>query len=208
MKLSSRSKALIKLVVALGFATIVAVVALAQQGSYVPPDYTKMKVSSERDDVWFETNVGSFKILPRGDVLPSGDLTMSFSGSVLVSELNGTITPEGAVRREYHNKAKGKEVWFGTGKLTIKGSFRAVQWFGRNLKAKFNGNGYMRLYGEFDKNLNTGNYWFDPKEKRYWGNYGTGFGVPEAKNNAPSQQNNIKTREEFDKGKAKGGGKG
>lgn len=206
MKFSFRSKALAKLAVGASFALIAAVVVLAQApAKYVPPDYSKMKVSKDRDDVWFETNVGSFKILPRGDVLPSGELTMSFTGSVLISELRGTATPEGNVRREYNNKEKGREVWFGTGKLTIKGDFRAVQWFGRNLKAKFNGNGFMRLYGEFDKKLDTGYYWFNPKEKKYWGNYGTSFGVPEVIYGPKPDQ--VKTRDEFEKNK-KGGGKG
>lgn len=222
MQSSSRSKAPIKLVVALGLLASIASFVIAQgerkpvqappaprptaQGAYQKPDYKNMKVSSDRDDLWFETNVGSFKILPRGDVLPSGDLSFSFTGSVLISELKGTVVPEGNVRREYFNKERGKEVWFGTGKLTIKGSFRAVQWFGRNLKAKFSGNGYMRLYGEFDKNLDTGYYWFDPKDKKFWGNYGAGFGIPEQK--FGPKNDDVKTRQEFEKGKGKAGGKG
>jgi hypothetical protein len=206
MKFSFRPKALIKLALAAGFAVVAAAIVLAQgPATYVPPDYNNMKVSKERDDVWFETNVGSFKILPRGDVLPSGDLVMSFTGSVLISDLKGAVTPEGNVRREYNNKEKGREVWFGTGKLTIKGSFRGVQWFGRNLKARFTGNGYMRLYGEFDKKLETGYYWFNPKEKKFWGNYGTSFGVPEVM--FGPKPDGVKTRDEFLKGK-KDGGKG
>lgn len=219
MQSSSRSKAPIKLVVALGLLASVASAVVAQTGGipsktapvpmnqtkFKQPDYKNMKVSSDRDDLWFETNVGSFKILPRGDVLPSGDLSFSFTGSVLISELKGTVVPGGNVRREYLNKERGKEVWFGTGTLTIKGSFRSVQWFGRNLKAKFSGNGYMRLYGEFDKNLDTGYYWFDAKDKKYWGNYGTGFGVPEQK--FGPQNDAVKTRQEFEKGKGKAGGK-
>lgn len=204
MKFSFRSKGPLKLTLAAVFATVAAVVVLAQApAKYTPPDYTKMKVSNANDDLWFETNVGSFKILPRGDVLPSGNLTMSFTGSVLISNLKGEVTPEGNVRKEYDNKVKGREVWFGTGKLTIKGNFRAVQWFGRNLKAKFSGNGYMRLYGEFDKKLETGYYWFDPKDKKYWGNYGTSFGVPEGK--VQPKTDSVKTRQEFEKGKTSGG---
>lgn len=177
-------------------------------GKFVQPDMTKMKTSTEKDDLWFETNVGSFKIMPRGDVLPGGELTMSFVGSVLISELDGTVVPEGNVRREYQNKEKGKQVWFGSGKLTIKGNFRAVQWFGRNLKAKFSGNGFMRLYGEFDKNLETGTYWFDPKVKKFWSNYGSNIGVPEVTNNAAGS--GVMSRDQFnkEKDKQKKGGKG
>ncbi len=194
MKLITRSKDLRKVSIAGIFVAIGAAIVIAQVPTkYVPPDYNNMKVSSERDDLWFETNVGSFKILPRGDVLPSGDLTMSFTGSVLVSELKGTITPEGNVRREYSNKERNREVWFGTGKLTLKGNFRAIQWFGRDLKAKFSGNGFVRLYGEFDKNLDTGLFWFDPKEKRYWGNHGLGVGLPEQQFGV--SPDTVKTRE-------------
>jgi hypothetical protein len=207
MKFATTPKALIKLVTALGLAAAMAAFVFAQVGKYTPPDYSKMKVSNERDDLWFKTNVGSFKIMPRGDVLPSGELTMTFVGSVLISELKGTVTPVGNVRREYQNKERGKEVWFGTGKLTVKGSFRAIQWFGRNLDAKFSGNGYMRLYGEFDKNLETGTYWFDPKEKKFWSNYGSNVGIPEVRNNAGE---GVKSRADFEKekGKQKKGGKG
>lgn len=205
MTFITRSKDLRKLAIASGIVAIGAAVVIAQGPvKYVPPDYTKMKVSADRDEFWFQTNVGSFKILPRGDVLPSGDLTMTFTGSVLVSEMNGSVVPEGNVRREYVNKEKGKEVWFGTGKLTVKGSFRAIQWFGRNLNAKFNGNGFIRLYGEFDKNLDTGLYWFDPAKKKYWGNYGVSVGIPEQQFGV--DPNSVKTREEINK--AKSGGKG
>jgi hypothetical protein len=206
MKLPLRSKAPLKFVIPIGIAVSAGVLVYAQVPvKYVPPDYLHMKVSNERDDVWLTTKVGSFKILPRGDVNPSGTLTMSFVGSVLISELKGTVVPEGNVRKEYDNIAKGKQVWFGTGKLTIDGSFGAVQWFGRDLNAKFSGNGYMRLYGEFDKNLQTGYYWFDPTSKKYWGNYGTSFGVPEVVFGAQSSDT-VKTRSEFDKNKGKTGG--
>ena len=194
MKFPTRPKDLQKLAVAGGIALLIGGAALTRGQLYRGPDFSKMKVSNERDQLWFETNVGSFKILPRGDVLPSGDLSMAFTGSVLISELNGAVTPVGNVRREYDNKEHGREVWFGTGKLTIKGSFRAVQWFGRNLKANFNGNGFIRLYGEFDKNLDTGLFWFDPAKKQYWGTYGTGVGIPES--STQLSPDNVKTRKE------------
>lgn len=202
MKPAPRSNKPIKTAIVAGILLTAGALIYAQGRPGEMIDLTKTEVSSERDDLWFETNVGSFKILPKGPVIPSGTLTMSFTGSVLISEMKGKVTPEGNVRREYYNKERGKEVWFGTGKLTIDGNFRAVQWFGRNLKAKFYGNGFVRLYGEFDKDLETGNYWFDPAEKKYWGTYGTGVSVPEVI--YVPKPNQIKTREEFQKGK--GGG--
>jgi hypothetical protein len=205
MKPSHRSNYLTKAAIVAGIVLTAGAVIVAQTPpAQTPIDYTKTNVSSERDEFWFETNVGSFKILPRGQTIPSGQLTMAFTGSVLISEMKGTITPEGNVRREYNNKQRGKEVWFGTGKLTLNGNFRAVQWFGRNLKAKFNGNGFIRLYGEFDKNLDTGYYWFKPTDKKYWGNYGVGVQIPEVTYGPTPNQ--VKTREELNKSKGKGGG--
>ncbi|MCC7230841.1 MAG: hypothetical protein IT203_10640 [Fimbriimonadaceae bacterium] len=198
------SNALTKTVFGVGFAALIAVAVFAQNpATYKMPDLLHMKTSPERDDLWLSTRVGSFKLLPRGDVMPSGTLTMSFTGSVLSSDLKGQVIPEGSVRKEYDNSKKGKQVWFGTGKLTITGAFMAVQWFGRNLDAKFNGNGFIRLYGEFDKNLDTGYYWFDPKDKKFWGTYGNGVGIPEMKSTV--RPNDVKTRQEFEK-KGKGGG--
>ena len=204
MKPAPRSNFLIKTAIVAGLALIAAGAVIYAQVNQQPAmyDLSKTNVSNERDDVWFETNVGSFKILPRGQTLPSGKLTMNFTGSVLVSEMKGSIVPEGNVRREYYNEERGKQVWFGSGKLTIDGNFRAVQWFGRNLKAHYFGNGYIRLYGEFDKNLDTGYYWFDAKDKKFWGNFGLGVQVPEV--TYGPDPNKIKTREEFQKGK--GGG--
>lgn len=193
-----------KIAIVAGIALIAGAIVFAQNPNPQMPDYTKVEVSNERDDLWFETKVGSFKLVPRGTTIPSGELAMKFTGSVLISEMNGTVTPEGNVRREYVNKERKKEVWFGTGKLTIKGSFRAVQWFGRDLKAKFNGNGFIRLYGEFDKDLETGFYWFDPAKKQYWGNFGAGVQIPEVQFGL--SPNSVKTREEIEKGK--GAGKG
>lgn len=146
--------------------------------------------STERDTLLFETAVGSFKIVPRGNLYPSGKLTMSFSGSVLISDLQagGKVTPVGNVKREYQNEKEGKQVWFGSGQLIVEGRFKNLQWFGRNLKAKFEGNGIARLYGEFDKNLDTGFYWFQrtPADKKIrWSNYGTTVAIPKQDFSAP-----------------------
>lgn len=199
-----RTKALLKIASAATIASVTVAIVLSQTEMPGRPDPRKGKVSPARDEIWLETNVGSFKILQQGEVFPSGDLTMSFSGSVMISGLNGKVVPEGNVRREYNEPTRERQVWFGDGKLTVSGSFQAVQWFGRNLKAKFNGNGIIRLYGEFDKNLETGSYWFDPAKKNFWGNFGATVVVPEVK--AGPAPGTVKTRDEFEKGKS--GGKG
>lgn len=202
MKLSSKSNVLLKSLFGLSAATLaVSAVVWAQGGIPQRPDLTKMKVKHEVDDLYLTTKVGSFKILPRGDALPNGTLIMSFTGSTLISELHGTVTPQGNIRREYNERKRNKQVWFGTGKLIIKGDFASVQWFGRDLTAEFHGNGLFRLYGEFDKELNTGWYWYDKATKKYWGNYGTTVVVPEQ-----NAAGGAMSREEFNKGKGKKGG--
>lgn len=193
-----------KALITLGALSVIAVgVVWAQSEAPKMPDLTKMTTSNEMDDLYFNTKVGSFKILPRGNVMPSGSLSMTFTGSVLISGLEGDVQATGSVRREYWQKEHNKEVWFGTGKLVIKGKFLNVQWFGRDLNAELHGNGILRLYGEFDKNLDTGYYWFDKADKKYWGNYGTTVVVPEQKMGGGSAM----TRDEFEKNKkGKSGG--
>lgn len=122
--------------------------------------------------VFFTANVGSYKILSRGPTPAQGTLTMSFKGTVLVSGLQkgGTITTEGDVRREYNSDKYLKQVYFGKGKITVKGKFSGIQWFGRDMSSSFTGFALIRMFGEFDKNLETGRWWYanEPNKKRYW----------------------------------------
>lgn len=159
--------------------------------------------SNQMDDLFFNTRVGSFKILQKGpDSPPRGTVTMSFTGSVLISDLKGTVTPAGSVRREYFEQKRNKQVWFGTGKLVISGQFKAVQWFGRDLTAHFHGNAVVRLVGEFDKDLETGYWWFDPAHKQYWGNNMRTVAVPEESLNSGVSKPIM--REDFNKEKKQG----
>lgn len=131
------------------------------------------------DTVFFETKIGSFKLIGSPEVPVRGTLTINFSGTVLISELRGTITPVGNIRREYQNDKFKKVGYFGKGKLIVQGTMRSVQFFGRDLTGSFKGVGLMRLYGEFDKDLKTGFYWYDPSEKFAWGNGGMMAVVPQ-----------------------------
>jgi hypothetical protein len=113
------------------------------------------------------THIGSFKIVPKGEELPSGRLEFSFSGTVLVSGLDPAsyLKVTGNVRKEYESKPNGKDVYFGNGKILIVGKFRNCEWFGRNLDFTFKGSGVVRIIAEFDKNGDTGTFWYDPTEK-------------------------------------------
>lgn len=130
----------------------------------------------------FMANVGSFKALGSEKDPVQGTLEMTFTGTVLVSGLfqGSTVNVSGSVRKEYETKDHSKQVYFGTGRLVLSGKARAVQFFGRDMKARFYGMAIFRLYGEFDKNLDTGSYWFDGGEKVAWGTGGMPVVVPNA----------------------------
>ncbi|MGE0001798.1 MAG: hypothetical protein AB7F50_01825 [Fimbriimonadaceae bacterium] len=109
-----------------------------------------------------QTNLGSFRLIDG-----RGRVEFTFQGTVLISQLNGTWKLDGAARKEYEDK--GRLILNGRGKMTITGEWRAVQWFGTNMQGVWYGFGTARLQGEFDRNLNTGTYWFeDQTDVRYW----------------------------------------
>ena len=116
----------------------------------------------------FSTKLGSFKLLSIEDELISGHIEMTFSGTIL---LTGAAKPvlSGSLREEYRYPDLQKVAYSGKGKLVVDGPLKSLQWFGSDLNAVFTGRGKVRLVGEFDKNLDTGEYWFtDPKKKMPW----------------------------------------
>ena len=131
-----------------------------------------------------KTGIGSFKMLEyNDDKPPEGKLEMTFTGTVLVDTseavkhprgLTTKITTVGDVRNEMN--FHGRKVYFGKGKIIVEGGWHALQWFGQDMEATFNGSAVFRLNGEFDKNLETGSYWFDGDPKRM--DWGTGGNQP------------------------------
>lgn len=131
------------------------------------------------DTLIFETHVGSFKILGGADPA-HGKVTFSFTGTVLVNGLVGNLTFTGNVKKEFENKERKEQAYFGTGSMTVEGTFRSVQWFGRDMKAVFQGVGIVRLNGEYDKNLDTGFVRYGNETKMSpWYQGGRQFEVPE-----------------------------
>jgi hypothetical protein len=125
----------------------------------------------------FETKLGSFKLLPKKD-LASGRVEISFTGTLLLSNFKGTLTKTGSIRREY--LGHDRQVYFGSGTIVVEGTFRGIQWFGRDMKGKWHGEGVARLFGEFDQSLDTGWFWYnDPTDRRAWGTYGRLAELPE-----------------------------
>ncbi|MES1227591.1 MAG: hypothetical protein ABUL72_02910 [Armatimonadota bacterium] len=115
----------------------------------------------------FVSHLGSFKSID-GD----GRLEFEFKGTVLVTRLQGKVTPTGSIRVEYDKD--NRRIYTGSGRLLIEGKWRGVQWFGSNMKGIWWGTGAIRLVGEFDKNLQTGDYWYDNiAEKSSWPATGT-----------------------------------
>jgi hypothetical protein len=146
--------------------TVLGVAFLAKLGSaqateIVPPppslNPTSSAVLAERGEgrLNFRTNLGSFKILDG-----AGRLEFDFKGTVLVSNLKGgAVQTTGTIRKEWDKD--GRQVFTGRGRMTVTGTWRAVQWFGSGLSGFWEGKGIIRIVGEFDRELKTGDYWYE-----------------------------------------------
>jgi hypothetical protein len=169
-------------------ASLVASCALAQLGDLKTPLQFRpivkpagMKWMRPHGTAFFNTNVGSFKLMAADELPAEGTLDMAFRGTVLVSNLEpgSTIVVTGNVRKEIDDQKYKRQVYFGDGRLTIVGKFRSVQFFGRGLRAAFEGYAFGRLYGEFDKNLDTGLYWYkELPNQTPWSSGGSPLQVP------------------------------
>jgi len=117
----------------------------------------------------YQTKVGSFKMLDA-----QGRVEIDFTGTLLLSRYEGLpAAVSGDIRVEYDNKDRQKVVYFGSGRIVLNGKWRGAQIFGRNLRAVWFGAGVVRLSGEFDRNLETGWYWYDdPADRGPWPSQG------------------------------------
>ena len=130
-------------------------------------------------EVVMKTNIGAFKITSPGDQKSFGKIKMSFKGSCLIVGYEGAtlgVTP--GLRVEYQDAKRQRVEYFGTGTITLDGKFRAIQWFGRNLDMNWAGLGICRVYGEFDKNGDTGTFAIKGNKPAYWGTGGMQFVLP------------------------------
>ncbi|MCW5936274.1 MAG: hypothetical protein KIT11_03080 [Fimbriimonadaceae bacterium] len=110
----------------------------------------------------FQTRLGGFRSIDG-----RGRLEFTFTGTVLLSQVKGDAKVTGQVRKEWDKN--DRRVYTGTGRVVVTGEWRAVQWFGRDMQGVWYGRGTLRMGGEFDRDLNTGTYWFDdPNDKMYW----------------------------------------
>lgn len=110
----------------------------------------------------FQTNLGSFRLIDG-----EGRVEFTFRGTVLFSGIDGEYTITGNTRKEYEDEVR--TVYSGEGRVVVTGKWRAVQWFGRDLDGVWFGRGLIRIWGEFDRDGNTGTYWYDdPTNPRFW----------------------------------------
>jgi len=127
------------------------------------------------DTLHFESKLGSFKFYNG-----TGTLHMKFKGTVLLTYLKGTITTTGNVKKEFPVPQAGpgaardggaRQAYHGDGEITVNGNFKSLQWFGRDISGTWYGAGGFRLFGEYDKNLDTGWFWYgnDEAHKEMWG---------------------------------------
>jgi len=135
----------------------------------------KPKLGGSTATLNFQTNLGSFR-----SANGAGKIQFSFSGTVLIHNWDldvknkdiekapktYKVTLQGNIRKEYEKH--GRAVYFGKGTITIEGVWRAIQWFGKNMKGQWTGAGSISIVGEFDKQGDTGLYWYDPAKKNYW----------------------------------------
>lgn len=135
---------------------------------------------TEYDRMNFWTTIGSFKILGANEQPASGRIEFTFTGTVLVSDPSVEPVVTGNVRLEHDMKDAKRRVYHGTGKFVLDGKFKAIQWFGRDMKGYFKGWGVGRFYGEFDKDLRTGEIWYGSyyDYRVIWGTAGMERGVP------------------------------
>lgn len=142
-------------------AAIVAVVPAIPQKA-TPAQMVGTKPDKDYATVHLQSNLGSFRCI-KGE----GRFEVTCAGTILISNLKGKKEMTGSWKKEHDQK--GRELYSGSGRIVLTGEWRAFQWFGSNMKATWFGKGVVRVIGEFDRNLKTGDYWYDdPTKKQAW----------------------------------------
>jgi hypothetical protein len=164
-------------VLSLGLVATLVMPAFAQKAT--PEQMGGLADSEQMGTLHLKCNLGSLKLLPKSPIgLAEGRFEIDFSGTVLVNGLKGDLQASSGLVKEFDDM--GRQIYHGTGKIVLKGGWRGLQWFGSDMTAVWYGNGIARLIGEFDKDLNTGEYWFEDIEaKGLWSSHMSEVQVPE-----------------------------
>ncbi|MCH8977783.1 MAG: hypothetical protein IH945_00880 [Armatimonadetes bacterium] len=134
--------------------------ALAQRAT--PEQMGQIGQRADYSTLHMQSNLGSFKILGG-----QGRCELTCTGTVLVSGLEGEVEASPGMKVEY--VGMGRTVYHGSGQLVVTGTWRALQWFGTDMTGLWYGRGVVRIVGEFDRDLNTGTYWYsDPDDRGNW----------------------------------------
>ncbi len=154
----------------IGLATMLLTPAFAQKAT--PEQRGSFEEKPEFGTLHMTSNLGSFKIIPG-----KGRIDVTFTGTFLISGLKGERQVIGDLRKEFEGMER--EVYHGTGRIVVEGEWRALQWFGSDMNAVWFGAGAIRVTGEFDKDLKTGEFWFDdPAQREYWATHLQQFFLP------------------------------
>ncbi|MCB0826655.1 MAG: hypothetical protein KDC26_10740 [Armatimonadetes bacterium] len=135
--------------------------AFTQAGS---TEAVNKSANPEYSELHLRTLLGSIRCLDG-----EGRFEMTFSGTLLVSKMDGDLSITGAVKKEFD--ANDRVCYTGTGKLVADGKWRSIHWFGSDMKADWFGKGIVNISGEFARNpetglLETGDYWYDKANEK------------------------------------------
>ena len=151
--------------------TALLVPALAQQAT--PEQMSAHAGKQGYGTMNFHSGLGSFKIFPG-----EGRCEVSFTGTVLISGLDGDIEVSPGLKVEFDGM--GRQVYHGTGRIVTDGKWRAFHWFGSDMTGVWYGRGSIRLQGEFDNTFSTGQYWYEnPDVRGAWPTSMQTFSLPE-----------------------------
>lgn len=173
-------KSLKPAIATLGLAGALVGPALAQRAT--PEEMGEFADAQNYATLHLQSNLGSFKTRPRTPTgKAEGRFEISFTGSLLLSDHEGgNVQVAGDLVKEY--EGMGRTVYHGSGTVVVTGKWRSLQWFGANMNATWYGNGLVNVIGEFDKDLKTGEYWYDdPLEKGTWPSTTWQLELPEKK---------------------------
>ncbi len=149
---------------------ILASFGMAQGAAATPP---------EQGHLDFESHLGAFKIFNA-----NGSIHFSFKGTVLLRGYKGDLKYSSGIKQEYPPAGQdghGRISLFGSGTLSFKGHWDAMQWLGKDLVGHWDGTGGYRLYGDYDRNLETGYFWMDGDQAHRipWPTQSTTFILPQ-----------------------------
>ncbi len=155
------------------FFTAMATVPYAQKATAA--QMAGVKPNKDFGTMHLTTKIGSCKFIDG-----EGRVEINFSGSLLLSQVKGTRVVSGNLVRQYNSPERGRELFYGKGKIVVTGSFRGMQWFGKDFSAVWYGRGTVRLSGEYYESatkpgtFESGWFWYDsPAERQPWPATGT-----------------------------------